>query len=104
MSILKPIDGGRSPQFAAPLPAIELRAALAPPFNDGAARGAGFALGAQRSDPNGASRWSLPTAVSSQLFDADFDVAGACDFSRAESAAGTFAGGGNSELARVAAN
>ena len=104
MLTVQSIDRGRSPQLAAPFPAIELRAALAPPFNDGATRGAGFALGAQRSDPNGASRWSLPTAVSSQLFDADFDVAAACDFGGADTAAGTFAGGGNSALARVAAN
>src|SRR6476469_5090852 len=101
MSILKPIDGGRSPQFAAPLPAIELRAALAPPFNDGAARGAGFALGAQRSDPNRASGWSLPTAVSSQLFDADFDVAGTCDFSGTDTGDRAFESSGNSTFARV---
>ena len=77
---------------------------MAASLDYGVSRGAGFAFGAQRSDPNGASRRSLPTAVSSQLFDADFNVAGACDLSGADTDDRAFESSGNSAIARVAAN
>ena len=77
---------------------------MAASLDNGASRGAGFAFGAQRSDPNGASRRRLPTAVSSQLFDADFNVAAACYFGGADTSAGAFESSGNSPIARVAAN
>ena len=77
---------------------------MATSFDNGASRGAGFAFGAQCSDSNRAYRRSLSTAVSSQLFDADFNVAGACDFSGADTDDRAFESSRNSPIARVAAN